>query len=305
MKEIRKTVTLIKQFFVFSRTEQKGIFGLVVLMVLVALAPWFYRLVYPPNVLDFKITDLGTIEPQTDETLSTYATTSDTNSVAVKSTPQLFYFNPNSADSITLTELGFSPKVVRGMLNYRLKGGQFKKADDLFKIYGVDSTLIRQLIPYVRIDNTTFDKTPTKTFLEQQASKKQIVVDVNTADSSQLVALYGIGPKMASKIIDYRQRLGGFFTLTQLLEIYGIDEDVLQELEGKIIVDVTKVRYLPINTVTLEELKRNPYIKSRLANAIINYRLQHGNFKRVDDLKHIVIMHDSTYNKLLPYLKLN
>lgn len=305
MKEIKKTVTLIKQFFVFSRAEQKGIVGLVVLMVLVAFAPWFYRLIYPPSVLDFNITDLGIKEPQADQISGSYPSINDTNSIAGKSTPQLFYFNPNTADSIELTALGFSPKVARGMLNYRLKGGQFKRAEDLFKIYGVDSTLIKQLIPYVKIDNTTLDKTPAKTFFEYQASKEQIVVDVNTADSSQLVALYGIGPKMASKIIDYRQRLGGFFTLTQLLEIYGMDEDVLQELEGKIIVDVTKVRYLPINTVTLDELRRNPYVKSKLANAIINYRMQHGSFKRIDDLKNIVIMQDSTYNKLLPYLKLN
>jgi competence ComEA-like helix-hairpin-helix protein len=76
----------------------------------------------------------------------------------------------------------------------------------------------------------------------------------------------------------------------------------LEELNGKIYVDVSKVKYLPINTITYDELKLNPYLRFKIASAIINYRKHHGDFKRVEDLKQVILLPDSTYQKLLPYI---
>jgi DNA uptake protein ComE-like DNA-binding protein len=130
-------------------------------------------------------------------------------------------------------------------------------------------------------------------------------VELNTADSSDLVALYRIGPATAARIIDYRNKLGGFVRLNQLTEIWGFDEDILFDLNGKIMVDPGKVTTYDLNTVTAEQLKTHPYFKYKLSNAIINFRTQHGSFNKLEDLRKIVIINDSVYNRITLYLRLN
>jgi DNA uptake protein ComE-like DNA-binding protein len=98
--------------------------------------------------------------------------------------------------------------------------------------------------------------------------------------------------------------LGGFLSLNQLTEIYGFDEDILYDLQGKIYVDATKAKVYDVNTVSLDELKTHPYFKYKLSNAIVNYRTQHGSYKELSDLKKIVIVNDSIYQNITKYLRI-
>lgn len=301
MKGIRRASHFLKQYFVFSKSERNGIYVLLVLIVLALFAPKVYRLINPPQPIDFSITTLATAEPNS----SAFAADS-TQQLLEQTQAELFVFNPNTADSVTLVSLGFAPKTARSIVNYRNKGGKFKKPEDLYRIFNVDSNFISSLLPYVQLDAEEEYQSQFKPNQYAAIEKKAFVpVELNTADSLQLVSLYGIGPKMASKIIDYRNRLGGFFRVEQLTEIWGIDEFLLEELNGKIYVDVSKVKYLPINSITYDELKLNPYLRFKTASAIINYRKHHGAFKRVEDLKQVILLPDSTYQKLLPYLELD
>jgi competence protein ComEA len=127
-------------------------------------------------------------------------------------------------------------------------------------------------------------------------------INLNTTDSETLVKLPKIGPFLAGKIIDYRNKLGGFHSLSQLQEIWGFKEDYLYDLEGKIWVDPKHVLKIPINTVGFDHLKTHPYFKFTLSRAIINYRTQHGTYKNSDDLKPIKIMNDSILHLIRPYL---
>jgi len=301
MKGIKRASHFLKQYFVFSKSERNGIYVLLVLIALALFAPKVYRLINPPQPIDFSITTLASAEP------NNMAFASDsTQQLIDKPQAELFVFNPNIADSVTLVSLGFAPKTARSIINYRNKGGKFKKPEDLYRIFNVDSNFITSLLSYVQLDAEEVYQSQFKPNQYPNKEKKAFVpVELNTADSLQLVGLYGIGPKMASKIIDYRNRLGGFFRVEQLTEIWGIDEFLLEELNGKIYVDVGKVKYLPINSITYDELKLNPYLRFKTASAIINYRKHHGAFKRVEDLKQVILLHDSTYQKLLPYLKLD
>lgn len=301
MKGIKRTSHFLKQYFVFSKSERKGIYALLVLIATALFAPMLYKWVFPPQPIDFSITTLVTSEEKQESYLN------DSLPQPIEgSSNSLFYFNPNTADSATLISLGFTAKTARSIINYRNKGGKFKKPEDLYRIFNIDSNYISTLLPYVQLDAEEEYQSQFKPNQYATKEKKAFVpVELNTADSLQLVGLYGIGPKMASKIIDYRNRLGGFFRVEQLTEIWGIDEFLLEELNGKIYVDVSKVRYLPINSITYDELKLNPYLRFKTASAIINYRKHHGAFKRVEDLKQVILLPDSSYQKLLPYLKLD
>jgi competence ComEA-like helix-hairpin-helix protein len=301
MKGIKRTSHFLKQYFVFSKSERNGIYVLLFLIALALFAPKVYRLINPPQPTDFSITTFAADQPNNSVFIS-----DSTNQIVEQQQANLFFFNPNTIDSANLVSLGFTSKSARSIVNYRNKGGKFKQPEDLYRIFNVDSNFITTLLPYVQLDKQEEYQSQFKPnqFISKEI-KAFVPVELNTADSLQLVSLYGIGPKMASKIIDYRNRLGGFFRVEQLTEIWGIDEFLLEELNGKIYVDVSKVKYLPINSITYDELKLNPYLRFKIASAIVNYRKHHGTIKRIEDLKQVILLPDSTYLKLLPYLKLD
>ena len=301
MKKTKRASHFLKQYFVFSKSERKGIYVLLGLIFIAVISPYFYRLIFPAQTIAIQLNQLPS---NSDGSLVFDSSHQTTETILQTNTKQqvLVPFNPNTADSATLTLLGFTAKNVKSILNYRQKGGKFRRAHDLYKLYHVDSQLVTQLLPYVQLDTLVNSKYPTKTYTTYQP-KTVAPVELNTADSQALVKLYGIGPKMASKIVTYRNEVGGFFTVNQLTEIWGFDPLLLDELKGKITVDVAQVRYLRINQVTYEELKKHPYLRYKQAAALVNYRKQHGPFTSAKDLKNVLIIPDSTCRKLEPYLR--
>ncbi|MCG9881313.1 MAG: helix-hairpin-helix domain-containing protein [Bacteroidia bacterium] len=146
-------------------------------------------------------------------------------------------------------------------------------------------------------------------FYQKQDSVKKIVkvnikypLDINTADSIQLIALPKIGPYLAGKIVEYRKKLGSYHSLDQLTEIWSFKEDFLYDLSGKIWVNPSSFKPIYINSVGFDELKTHPYFKFTLSKAIINYRTQHGNYKKIEDLKELKIVNDSILRLIKPYL---
>ena len=301
MKKTKRASHFLKQYFVFSKSERKGIYVLLGLIFIAVISPYFYRLIFPAQTIAIQLNQLPS---NSDGSLVFDSSHQTTETILQTNTKQqvLVPFNPNTADSATLTLLGFTAKNVKSILNYRQKGGKFRRAHDLYKLYHVDSQLVTQLLPYVQLDTLADNKYPSKTYTTYQP-KTIAPVELNTADSQALVKLYGIGPKMASKIVTYRNEVGGFFTVNQLTEIWGFDPLLMDELKGKIAVDVAQVRYLRINQVTYEELKKHPYLRYKQAAALVNYRKQHGPFTSAKDLKNVLIIPDSTCRKLEPYLR--
>ncbi len=131
--------------------------------------------------------------------------------------------------------------------------------------------------------------------------KATLVIEINTADSVELVRLPKIGPVLAGRIVNYRERLGGFTSLNQLKEIWGFKEDFLYDLEGKITLDPKLAKPILLNSIALVDLKKHPYFKYTLSQALVNYRIQHGPFKQVEELKNLKMVNDSIYQLILPY----
>jgi len=165
-------------------------------------------------------------------------------------TYESFTFDPNTVSLEDMQRLGLSQRQAESIENYRAKGGRFRSKADFQKMYVVSDSLYARLEPYIDIPK----------------------LELNTADSAALVALRGIGPYYARKILDYRDRLGGFHNKAQLLEIDGLDAERYEGLCEDIIVDTTKIRPLDLWHASDTILSRHPYLGLKGARSIVRYR---------------------------------
>lgn len=224
------------------------------------------------------------------------------------SKPNLFYFDPNTADSTQLLSLGLQPWQVRSIYKYRAKGGVYRKPTDFARLYGLTVKQYKALEPYIRISS---DYLPASTLVKEE--EEEVVRDtikyplkisddeyvvLNRADTAQLKRVPGIGSWYAKQIVRYGNRLGGYVDVGQLAEIEGFPEEALQYFA----VEQPSVTRLNLNRLTLNEMSRHPYIGFYRAKAIIDYRRLYGKINSLDDLKLNKHFTPEAIEKLKPYV---
>ncbi len=128
-------------------------------------------------------------------------------------------------------------------------------------------------------------------------------IELNSADTNSLKSLNGIGSVFAKRIIKFRDALGGFVRKEQLLEVYGIDAEKLQAISPKVEIDISKVKRININTASVDDLRKHPYLNKKVAVSIFSRRISKGDFKDVQEVKELNFVSDSLYNKIAPYLR--
>ena len=138
--------------------------------------------------------------------------------------------------------------------------------------------------------------------LEAEKKASALLIEVNSADTLTLQLLRGIGPTIARRIVRYRERLGGFYRVEQLREVYGMTDDRYQALVPHLTLVADSIRRIDINKVTIKELMRHPYVDAYLARDIIHYRDKGHTYRSADDLRLVATMDDSTLARLTPYL---
>lgn len=219
------------------------------------------------------------------------------------------YFNPNKITYDHWLSLGFDSKIASRIINYRKKGGRFRKKEDILKIYGIDKELVKSYYDYVILpspkDSKTSHEKPSysKSASKKTTAKKELVkLDLNLADTTQLQRIKGIGPVLSSRIVKYRQALGGFVHTDQLKEVYGIENEVYQNLLKNFEMQTSTVKKININQDSIKLLAKHPYLSFRISRAIVKYRSQHGNYQSIDELKSIHIVSDSIFQNIAPYI---
>ncbi len=223
---------------------------------------------------------------------------------------QLFYFDPNTTTGPEWKRLGLRDKTIKTIENYRNKGGRFYKPEDLQRIYGFHDDEYERLKPYIKIESNS-----SKPNQELVSSKDEIqpskiyaarysIIDVNAADTTAFISLPGIGSKLAARIVTFREKLGGFYSVEQIGETYGLPDSTFQNIKQWLKLDNASVKKININTATVDEMKSHPYIKYNLANPIVAYRNEHGSFSKVEDIKKVMVVTDEIYKEVVPYLSL-
>ena len=229
---------------------------------------------------------------------------------------ETFYFDPNTADSTQLLRLGLQPWQVRNIYKYRAKGGVYRKKEDFARLYGLTVKDYRRLAPYIRI---SADYQPASTLLRERSDsprqthiahsphhphsthkiKEGEHIILNMADTAMLCEVPGIGPYYAKEIVRHGRWLGGYVSVDQLDEI----DNFPQEAKKYFVIEHPNPQKLPINKLTLQQLRRHPYINYYQAKAITEYRRLHGNIKSLRDLRFSSDFTDEDIRRLEPYVE--
>lgn len=224
----------------------------------------------------------------------TYAKSPDEPTTSAVSKAKEGYFDPNQVEFDELLEFGLTQFQAKNVLAYRYKGGIFKVPDEILKIYGIDSALYESIKNNIRIELSSTNITmPVAT---------HIYIELNEADSSDLVELNGIGPSFANRIIKYRESLGGYYAPSQVLEVYNFPIETYAKIESHIYADSLKIRKIRINFVDFKELIRHPYFSKRNVDLILKFREKHGPFLNLADVKTAGVFNETEFKKVLPYL---
>lgn len=226
-------------------------------------------------------------------------------------------FDPNTADSVTLVHLGFKPWQAKNMLKYRAKGGRYRVPEDLKKLYGMTDSMYQALRPYicivrtepdslridsllidsVEVDTTRYDSMP-----KWQSVKRDTILNLRTADTTELKMIRGIGSYRASQIVRYRERLGGFVRVEQLKEVKGM-ETVADSVLKHFVLDSTNVKRLDVNNIGVRQLSRHPYLRFEDAKAIYEFRRKNIRLDSLEQLYELEDLSEETIKKVAPYLK--
>lgn len=219
-------------------------------------------------------------------------------------------FDPNTADSTLLLSLGLQPWQVRSIYRYRAKGGIYRQPSDFARLYGLTVKQYKELLPYIHISDeykpaaevygrTDAVRSGRDTLRYPVKLQPGQYVTLDDADTASLRKVPGIGRYYASRIVRYRNDLGGYVSVAQLSEIEGIPEAALSYFR----VTGGAVKKLNLNRLTLNELKHHPYINFYQARRIIDYRRLKGPLHSIDDLRLLKDFSQRDIERLRPYVE--
>lgn len=208
-----------------------------------------------------------------------------------------FPFNPNNLSEDLWKKIGLTDKQVKSIKNFEAKGGKFKTKEDFKKMYAISSDEYSILEPFITIPVDTAQKySPKKVKFAHQT------VDLNSADSLELQKIPGIGEGLSRRIVTQRTKLGGFYSLNQLEEIYGIDSARFAKITPFLTLNTSKVEKININTADIKTLVKHPYLDLYMAKSIVVYRKKIIRYTSIAQIKQASLVYDELYEKLAPYL---
>ena len=313
---LQKIKSFLFNFFHFNKQERNGVFVLCIIIVFL----FAIRLIIPfigndsSNVqlltvnvqasTNEIIDDNGNIEHSKKSDFDSALTDEGRKSSEDRIANQRFVFNPNAVTEEDAQKLGFSKKLSATLIKFRNKGGKFFKPEDLKKLYGLSPKLYEELESYILIpqkefkrDSAFVKKSPT---YEKKTFTKELV-ELNTADSLSIVYLKGIGPGFTKRILKYRTMLGGFHTVNQLKDVYGMNDSLFVLLTSQIKVDANALIKIPINAIDFNSLRKHPYFNFQSAQAVVNFRLKHGKLTEAD-IKGLGVFSEEKLRLIIPYL---
>ncbi|SIQ54474.1 ComEA family DNA-binding protein [Pontibacter lucknowensis] len=319
---MRKLKYWIRRNFGFSQGEVNGFLVLIGAMVLLTAAPLLFKWFTKPEtgtfesslsdkqLLDSLVAQLEAKQPERKGGREIYR-------VPVALQP----FNPNHLSEEQWQGLGMPNYMAKRILNFRNKVGDFTYKAQLGTIYGLPDSVFQKLYPYIQLPEARPDRNsrtqgiagsprtaPNPNWASSPRPRERFILapfNINTADTTALKQIKGIGSKLSARIVKYRDGLGGFHSMAQVQEVFGLPPTAVDSLQKYTFVPkANTLQQLSLNQVSADQLKAHPYISSNVARAIVAYREQHGAFRQVEDIRQIKIVTQELFEKISPYLVL-
>jgi DNA uptake protein ComE-like DNA-binding protein len=309
----------IIDYFSFLRSDRSGVITLIILILFAATGHVVV------SRMDFV--------PGTDFTEAKKALESWNYQNELSKNLILFEFDPNTVSEEQLDCLDVPVLIKRNLVKYRAAGGKIKNPADFRRIYGMNDSLFASLEPFIHIkQNVTkpvgkevyqvnkkelpaFSKPRGVIAAEDNAAaldsthagerlpgKESLFIELNSADSAELTKLYGIGPVFASRIIKYRNLLGGYYSPAQLREVYGLREETMMLIQDYVFADTALIKPLRVNFDNYRDLLRHPYLEKHHVEAILNYRSQNGPYTSIGQILQNGVMDSVVFAGIKPYL---
>jgi len=345
----------IRGYLTFTKKERLGVLFLLLIISVLFVLPYFFRVAVgdpdpaayenmKPAILKFETRGKDSSRESADHThypnRKTDEPEKNLKAFDKVSRAEMFYFDPNKITGSDWQRLGLSERLSQTILRYIEKGGQFRKAEDLKKLYGLRNPDYERILPYVRIAKQSAASVTREDFHARQKyhfqtgkqmdssktgkqtdsaireptrrtfsnpdllyhRKSYAITDINLADSTDWSRLPGIGDKLASRIVHFREKLGGFYRVEQVGETFGLPDSVFQKIKPSLRLNSVSLHQIDLNQATKEILQAHPYIRWQIAKWIIDYRQQHGRFQSVNELLQLGQLDHSLFEKLKPYL---
>lgn len=294
----------------FTRKARRGLFVLLFLFIIIAVVPRIYNNYFSDTRVDtIQISNIQN-ELKTNEEIhkeSTYQIPSQ-------------QFNPNNYTIKQWEAIGLTKKQALSAVHYIQAGGKLKIKSDVKKLYGITPELYALIASKIDLPESLSNerKVNKGKQLQQDYSKNNNnwkafditnevpiqPIQINKASQKQLLEIKGIGPYFAKKILELREKFGGFISLQQLTLIYKMDSLKLAEIAPYLIIDKDHVKKLNVNIASMEQLQKHPWITHEMAKSIVYFRNNYKKYTKLDQLLLSPYIDAKTLKKLGPYLSL-
>ena len=272
----------MKSLFMFTSDQRKGIFAFLLLIVILQLAFFFMDFSIPTNK-----------DPEEQKWLSLQSEVDSLKNASKNKSENVFLFNPNFITDYKGYKLGMSVVEIDRLLEFRKTNKFVNSAEEFQKVTKVSDSLLNVISPLFKFPDWVnnrrvkkeYENFPSKAFAKKE---KIIPIDINQATKKDLIKIYGIGEAISLRILKQKDVLGGFVSMEQMSDVWGLSPEVIIELNNHFKISVLpKLKKIDINNASLKELSQFYYFKYAIAKEIVTYRSMNGDFKNIEDLTKI------------------
>jgi DNA uptake protein ComE-like DNA-binding protein len=275
----------IQSYFKFTKEQRTGIFFLFLIIVVLQLVCFF---------VDFS--SVSKEYPEKQKWLSLQSEMDSLKMDSKNSKPKIYLFNPNFLTDYKGYKLGMSVQEIDRLLAFRKENKYVNSSKEFQNVTKISDSLLNVMAPYFKFPDWVNNKKQSAKFKEYAAyqneafakKEKIVLIDINQATKEDLVKIYGIGEAISVRILKQKETLGGFVSMEQMKDVWGLSPEVIENLNTHFKVSVfPNFKKIDVNNATLKELSQFYYFRYALAKEIVTYRSMRGNIKNIEDLTKI------------------
>ena len=287
----------IKSHFVFNKSQRNGIL-LLLFFISGYLVINYYVDFSKENLLDINSKEVIAIQKELDSLRT----------IEVESKkPKVFPFNPNFLTDFKGYTLGMSTEEIDRLLAFRKENKWINSVEDFKKVTKVSDSLLNKISPYFKFPDWVTNPKSKNKYVKKRFKEKKFTqkIDLNLATQDQLEAVNGIGKAFSKRIIDYRNKLGGFTNDIQLYQVYGLDFQVANSILKEFTVKTPKkIIKMALNSISASDIATVPSISFDIAKRIWEYRILNEGIKSFSELENIEGLTKRKLQGIQLYLKL-